>query len=126
MPPCSSILTRSLFAATALLVASAQSLVAQGTGTIRGRVTEAGTGRPVPDARVTITGRQQGAVTSPTGDYTISKRRAWNGGTSGASHRLRPASGGRSFQRPAAYCATDEPTNRSAGVPGLTQTPLLT
>jgi TonB-linked SusC/RagA family outer membrane protein len=68
---CSSSLTRSLCATAALLLASAQLLSAQGTGIIRGRVTEAGTGRPVPDARVTITGRQQGAVTSPTGDYTI-------------------------------------------------------
>ncbi|HET8896729.1 MAG TPA: TonB-dependent receptor, partial [Protaetiibacter sp.] len=54
-----------------LLLALAQTSLAQSTGIIRGRVTEAGTGRPVPDARVTITGRQQGAVTSPTGDYTI-------------------------------------------------------
>src|SRR5215203_5024924 len=67
----SSSLARALLALGVLLLGSAQPLLAQNTGIIRGRVTEAGTGRPVPDARVTITGRQQGAVTSASGDYVI-------------------------------------------------------
>ena len=60
-----------LLAAGALLLGAFTPLAAQNTGVIRGKVTEAGTGRPVPDARVTITGRQQGAVTSASGDYVI-------------------------------------------------------
>jgi TonB-dependent starch-binding outer membrane protein SusC len=60
-----------LLAAGVLLLSAFTPLAAQNTGVIRGKVTEAGTGRPVPDARVTITGRQQGAVTSASGDYVI-------------------------------------------------------
>ena len=60
-----------LLAAGLLLLSSFTPLAAQSTGVIRGKVTEAGTGRPVPEARVTITGRQQGAVTSASGDYVI-------------------------------------------------------
>ena len=71
MHRCSSSLRSAVSTVALLLLAATTPLLAQGTGLIRGRVTEAGTGRPVPDARVTITGRQQGAVTSPTGDYTI-------------------------------------------------------
>ena len=71
MHRCTSTLACTLSAIAVLLLTTAQPLVAQGTGIIRGRVTEAGTGRPVPNARVTITGRQQGAVTSASGEYTI-------------------------------------------------------
>ena len=60
-----------VFAAALLLLGSAPPLLAQGTGIIRGRVTETGTGRPVDAATVTISGRTQGAVTSASGDYTI-------------------------------------------------------
>ena len=57
--------------AALLLVCSTDPLVAQGTGIIRGRVTETGTGRPVDGATVTLVGRSQGAVTSASGDYSI-------------------------------------------------------
>jgi len=40
-------------------------------GTIRGRVTEAGSGRPLAGAQVTIAGSQRSAVTSAGGDYTL-------------------------------------------------------
>jgi TonB-dependent starch-binding outer membrane protein SusC len=57
--------------AGALLLGTAASLAAQATSVIRGRVTDAGTGRPISDVQVTITGRPIGGVTNSTGDYTI-------------------------------------------------------
>ena len=47
------------------------SAFAQGTGTIRGRVVEIGTQRPVPDAQVRITGTTSGGVTNSQGEYVI-------------------------------------------------------
>jgi TonB-linked SusC/RagA family outer membrane protein len=44
---------------------------AQGTGTIRGRVIEAGSQRPITDAQVSIVGTQVGAITNAAGDYVI-------------------------------------------------------
>ena len=55
-----------------VFLCSPRSLVAQSTGTIRGRVTDAGNGQPVPAATVSIAGRTQGAVTSANGEFTIS------------------------------------------------------
>jgi TonB-dependent starch-binding outer membrane protein SusC len=46
------------------------SLLAQ-VGTIRGRVTEVGSNRPIAEAQVTVTGTAFGAVTNASGDYTI-------------------------------------------------------
>lgn len=43
----------------------------QGTGTITGRVTETGTGQPVADANVVITGTTRGARTDAEGRYRI-------------------------------------------------------
>jgi TonB-dependent starch-binding outer membrane protein SusC len=48
------------------------SLHAQGTGRIRGRITESGTDRPVNDVQVTIAGSTLGALSSANGEYTIS------------------------------------------------------
>jgi TonB-linked SusC/RagA family outer membrane protein len=48
-----------------------QTLAAQATGTIRGRVTETGTQRPVSQAQVTIVGSQIGGLTGQNGEYTI-------------------------------------------------------
>lgn len=53
----------------ALSLASAQLTEAQGT--IRGRVTDAGTKRPIADAQVLVSGTTIGAVTNGSGDYTI-------------------------------------------------------
>jgi TonB-linked SusC/RagA family outer membrane protein len=55
----------------AFLLCSAAPLLAQGTGSIRGRVTESVSGRPIAGATVTVTGRTQGAVTSDAGDFLI-------------------------------------------------------
>src|SRR5688572_24405963 len=41
-------------------------------GTVRGRVTEAGSQRPVNDVQVTVVGTAFGALTSQNGEYTIS------------------------------------------------------
>ena len=59
-------------AALALQLLTAQALEAQATGTVRGRVVEVGTQRPIADVQVTVTGTTMGAVTTSTGDYTIS------------------------------------------------------
>src|SRR5688500_1465375 len=44
---------------------------AQGTATIRGRVTETATGAPVPSAQIRVEGTTLGALTGPDGTYTI-------------------------------------------------------
>ena len=50
-----------------------RSLAAQAqSGTVRGRVTEAGSQRPVGDVQVTVVGTAFGALTSQNGEYTIS------------------------------------------------------
>ena len=59
-------------AALALQLLTAQALEAQAaTGTVRGRVVEVGTQRPIADVQVTVAGTTMGAVTTSTGDYTI-------------------------------------------------------
>jgi len=47
-------------------------LTAQETGAIRGRVTDAATGQPVVDVRVTIAQTALGTTTLPTGQYALS------------------------------------------------------
>jgi TonB-linked SusC/RagA family outer membrane protein len=47
------------------------SVAAQQSGTVRGRVTEAGSQRPVADVQVTIVGTGSGALTGQNGEYTI-------------------------------------------------------
>ena len=44
---------------------------AQSTGTIRGRVTETGTQRPVPEAQVVVVGATTRAITNAAGDYVL-------------------------------------------------------
>jgi TonB-dependent SusC/RagA subfamily outer membrane receptor len=46
-------------------------LAAQSTGTIRGHVTDASSGRAISDARVLVEGTRIGAVTNSSGDYTL-------------------------------------------------------
>jgi TonB-dependent starch-binding outer membrane protein SusC len=57
--------------AVAALLAPASSLAAQQSGAIRGRVTEAGSQRPVGDAAVTVVGTGSGALTNQNGEFTI-------------------------------------------------------
>jgi TonB-linked SusC/RagA family outer membrane protein len=57
--------------AAALVFGASTSLAAQSTGTIRGRVTEEGSGRPISDVQVAIAGRAQGAVSNAAGEFTI-------------------------------------------------------
>ncbi|HUQ83903.1 MAG TPA: SusC/RagA family TonB-linked outer membrane protein [Gemmatimonadaceae bacterium] len=49
-----------------------RTLAAQQTGTIRGRVTEASSQRPVADVQLTVVGSGLGALTGQNGEYTIS------------------------------------------------------
>jgi TonB-dependent starch-binding outer membrane protein SusC len=55
-----------------LLVLGAPALSAQvQTGTIRGRVTDAASGRPLADAQVVVGGTRLGALTTASGDFAI-------------------------------------------------------
>lgn len=58
-----------LLVGLALSLASAQALSAQGT--IRGRITDAASKRPIVDAQVLITGTAVGAITNANGDFVI-------------------------------------------------------
>lgn len=62
---------RRLCVAAALLTCTSVIASAQVSGTIRGRVTDGGTGRPIADASVTLTGTRLGAVTNSAGDYSM-------------------------------------------------------
>ena len=46
-------------------------LAAQSSGTIRGHVTDAASGRALADAQVTVGGTRFGAITNASGDYTL-------------------------------------------------------
>ena len=61
-----------LLAITASLVAAPAALLAQTAGgTVRGRVTESGSGRAVADAQVVVTGTRIGVATNPAGEFTL-------------------------------------------------------
>lgn len=53
------------------LASAAAPLAAQATGAVQGRVTDAATSRPIPDAQVTLVGTGRRAVTDAEGRYTI-------------------------------------------------------
>jgi TonB-linked SusC/RagA family outer membrane protein len=53
------------------LLAAPLAAHAQGTGTIRGRVMDANSQRPIPEASVNVAGTTLGAVTNSNGDYVI-------------------------------------------------------
>jgi TonB-linked SusC/RagA family outer membrane protein len=52
-------------------LAPVRSAISQQSGTIRGRVTESGSQRPVANVQVTVVGTGSGALTGQNGDYTI-------------------------------------------------------
>src|SRR5262245_10825823 len=54
------------------LVAAASGVVqAQATGTVRGKIVEVGSGRPLANVQVAVVGTQRGALTSVNGDYVV-------------------------------------------------------
>ncbi len=63
-------LTR-LLAAVLVMSTPLVAVEAQGSGTVRGRVTESATNRPIPGASVTVGGLGLGAVTDADGNYVI-------------------------------------------------------
>ncbi len=64
--------TRGAAAVVTLLLATSSALQAQATtGTIRGRVVDAGTNRPVSDAQVLVEGTSGRSVTNAAGDFAI-------------------------------------------------------
>lgn len=68
----SSVRWRSVFlAAAAFVFAFATDGAAQATGTIEGRVTEQGSGRPLSGAQVFVAGTTVGSVTNDRGEYRI-------------------------------------------------------
>jgi TonB-linked SusC/RagA family outer membrane protein len=60
-----------LFIATALLVATHSPGTAQTTGSIQGRVVEAGSQRPLPSSQVSIVGTQRGMLTNQNGEFLL-------------------------------------------------------
>jgi TonB-dependent starch-binding outer membrane protein SusC len=64
---------RRAVSAAALLLAAPMALQGQAaTGTIRGKVTEASSGRGLPDAQISVVGTRLGVLSQATGEYTIS------------------------------------------------------
>ncbi len=62
----------SIVAAAVALGAAVEPLAAQSAGTIRGRVVDASTQRPVSGAQVVVQGSQRGAISNTAGAYVIS------------------------------------------------------
>jgi TonB-linked SusC/RagA family outer membrane protein len=60
-----------ILAASAFVLAFATDGAAQATGTIEGKVSEAGSGKPLPGAQVFIAGTTVGSVTNDRGEYRI-------------------------------------------------------
>ena len=89
-------------AAAFALGALAQPLAAQGT--IRGRITDAGSQRPLSDVQVTIVGTPLGALSGPNGEYSIANVPA-------GPHNVRA--------RRLGFSAVDKPASVTAGQ-GLT------
>jgi TonB-dependent starch-binding outer membrane protein SusC len=61
----------SLLGAGFLLATPAGVMRAQATGIVKGRVTDASSQRPVPDAQIVVVGSGSGALSGPDGSYTI-------------------------------------------------------
>ncbi len=62
---------RALAALALLTISLPVQLSAQGGGVVRGRVTDAATGRALADAQVLVNGTRIGAKSNATGDYTL-------------------------------------------------------
>ncbi len=91
------------FAAAAILAVTPLARVhAQGVGTVRGKVTEASTDRPLPSAQVSIPGTTIGAVTGPNGEYVLTNV---------------PLGTQRVRARRIGYTSVDRPTTITAGEP---------
>jgi TonB-linked SusC/RagA family outer membrane protein len=71
MKRCRSMLIEALMLSIALLAAASSSLLAQGTGTIRGTVTDSASGRRIEGAQVQIVGSTRGAMTDAAGEFQI-------------------------------------------------------
>ena len=67
----SSRLLRRAVYALVFLTAFPLTLVAQATGTVRGKVTDAASGRPIVDVQLIIVGTRLGGISNADGDYTI-------------------------------------------------------
>jgi TonB-dependent starch-binding outer membrane protein SusC len=79
----SCIRTKALLLLAAVTMAiGAETVEAQGTGTIRGTVREAGTDRPLSGVQVSVVGTNRGSLTNATGGYLIA-------GVPAGSHRVR-------------------------------------
>ena len=62
---------RAVCAAVLLLPAHAALHAQAATGTIRGKVTEASSGRGLPDAQISVVGTRAGSLSQAGGEYTI-------------------------------------------------------
>ena len=67
-----------------------RSIAGQQTGTVRGRVTESGSQRPVANVQVTVVGTGSGALTGQNGDYTIANVPAGPANDSCSPARIQP------------------------------------
>ena len=66
---------RTLLAVGAMFASSRSAFAQIPTGTVEGKVTEAGSGRPLPNAQVFVVGTTAGSVTTETGTYRITWHR---------------------------------------------------
>ncbi|HEU0077188.1 MAG TPA: carboxypeptidase-like regulatory domain-containing protein, partial [Longimicrobiaceae bacterium] len=73
------------------LALAADSLAAQETGTVRGRVVDAATRRPIPEAQVTIAGTARRAVTDAEGEFSLAGVPAGSLGVQAAKIGYAPA-----------------------------------
>jgi TonB-linked SusC/RagA family outer membrane protein len=62
---------QSMIAAAIMLAAAASPLAAQATGTIRGRVVESGSQRPLTGVQVSVAGSARGTLTNSAGDFLL-------------------------------------------------------
>ncbi|HEX2167052.1 MAG TPA: SusC/RagA family TonB-linked outer membrane protein [Longimicrobiales bacterium] len=97
----SKVVHAAVFAALFLL-ANSNALVAQATGSIRGRIVEATTNRPLPSAQVVLVGTSHEALTNTAGDFLMV-------GVPAGSHTLRVEMLG--------YATATQQVNVTAGEP---------
>jgi TonB-dependent SusC/RagA subfamily outer membrane receptor len=66
-----SLIVRTVRRLALALVAAPAVLLAQETGTVRGRVTDAAGGQPIPGVQAQVVGTTRGAITGENGEFTI-------------------------------------------------------